>query len=342
MNETDLIKLYLKPLVKNNIASLNLEDDVAFIQKTSGNLLITTDTIVEGVHFFSDDHPASIAHKLISVNLSDLASKGATPKYFTLNFSPKTINSLDKAWLDEFFKTIDNLQNTYKIELIGGDTTTTNSAMVISVTMIGETSKKSKLPFRFNAKSNDLVFCTGFIGDAYLGYNILAYKKGIIAKPVWLDILNNEEIEYLTKKYYFPTARVELGKMVAEISTACADISDGLVKDLYNICNPSNLTAKIKLEKQMFSSIALKIIDNLPSIISDIISGGDDYELIFTMNAKNHSIIEKLKSSIGVNITFLGNVTSNLNNISDNQLISIVDINGKKIDCSVQLGFTHK
>ena len=284
MDEFEIIEKYFAPLTNNYDGALGLKDDAAILPQTDGNdLVITTDTIIENVHFFKDNSPEDIAIKLLGVNISDLASMGALPTCYLLSITlPKSIN--DK-WLAEFslgLKTAaENCGSNMK--LIGGDTTVHNGPV-----------KKGKSLTRKGANIDDYIYVTGTIGDSYAGLQILLGKCNI-------------KSDYLIKRYLRPIPRVDIGLKLSGIATACADISDGLIADLGHICKYSNVGASIFIDDIPISTDALNSgIDK-----KLLITGGDDYELIFT--APKGANLPK-------NITKIGQITNgNIVKILDNQ-----------------------
>lgn len=321
MNELLIIEKYIKPIVSKNKEALSLEDDVAVIddKNNSNNLkIISTDCLIEDVHFFKDDDPKSIAYRLLISNLSDLASKGAKPKYFTLMFCPSSTSSLSCVWLERFFNTIKELQKKYQIKLIGGNTASTNSKLILSLTVIGEASgNKNQLPFRFKAKKNDLIFISKKIGDAYLGYSIIASSKGLIKEPFWLKCLLEKEKIYLTTAYYFPKISLRLGEDLLHIVNSCTDASDGVIASVKNICKASKLKAEINLQYNMFSKIANKIFalfpNNIDNLLPNLINWGGDYNLVFSISNNKKDVIDNIKnkySKTDFNIQNVGKITN--------------------------------
>lgn len=247
MDELDIIKS-LKEI--SGPAALGLTDDCAVF----GEFCITKDILSEGVHFLPDDEPFNLARKAIRVNLSDLAAMGAEPFGVLIGACLSRANISDE-WLQEFNKGLKTDIDEFDFQLLGGDTVFHDAPTVFSVTAIGKTS----VPLlRSTAKAGDNIFVSGRIGDAYLGLKMK--KEGV---------QSGEFVE----KYELPTPRLELGQKLRGVATACMDISDGLLIDLNRLCEASGVAAEIE-SKQI--PVAM---DN---ILLDLISGGDDYELLFT------------------------------------------------------------
>uniref|UniRef100_UPI003A918FE5 thiamine-phosphate kinase n=1 Tax=Kordiimonas sp. TaxID=1970157 RepID=UPI003A918FE5 len=289
--EFDLIAKYFAPLAGPE--GLGLTDDAACISPRPGkSLIITKDVIVGGVHFLDTDAADSIAHKALAVNLSDLAAKGAVPKYYLLGLClPKNI---DEVWLAGFAAGLKALQETYGFTLAGGDTTSSLGPVMVSVTAIGEVGVGHMLR-RNGARAGDLVFVSGTLGEAALGLKCL-----------------RDELEHddgLVRRYHYPTPRVGLGPALVGLAGGSADISDGLLADLGHICETSNLGADIE-------EGALPVSDKVRALLSDrsdlaacVYSGGDDYELVFTAPEARQLDIEAAANEQGVPVTVIGRIS---------------------------------
>jgi len=313
MKEFELIEKIFTPLAKSpkkinsldpNILtkfdSLCLQNDVALIELDSKrNLVLSKDLMCEGVHFLKSDGGFEIASKLLLSNLSDIASSGATPLCYMLGFTKN--NSLPKKFYTEFGRALSKIQNQYNIRLIGGDTS--NSELLhYSITIFGVASK-DQLLLRQNAQNGDLIFVSNAIGDAYLGLN-LKLKNSPNLKTYEKKLL---------EKHFYPQPRTELSKQLLEqnLSKCATDISDGLMTDLTNICNASKLNAQIFLSQIPISSSALKYLQKNSDLSKlDLLSGGDDYELIFSVNPKNVNKIQKLSNKLDLALTCIGKFTN--------------------------------
>lgn len=296
MREFQLIKKILKPLTNGNKAAQNLADDTAKISlKNSEELIISKDIFVEDVHFLKTDGAFKIASKLLRTNLSDLATAGATPLHYMLGFCKS--KNLDEKFYLEFARGLKSVQDEFDLCLIGGDTSSSQK-LFFSVTIFGSVKKGQNL-LRSQAKNGDLIFVSGKIGDAFLGLEI---KQG---KNLELD---KKEKEYLLQRHFFPTPRVKLGKKLSQkkLSRCAIDVSDGLLSDLRHICEESKLDAEIFLKKIPLSKAASKLVKSQEIKISDLISGGDDYELIFAVNKKHSKQILKLAKELKLDLTCIG------------------------------------
>lgn len=330
MDEFNTIKKYFLQLTSDCKESLDLKDDAAIVNLGSGleadsEMVISKDLLVENTHFFPFELPQNIANKAIKANISDIAAMGAVPKYYLLGLGlPKNIG---ENWLHSFSSQLKKINQQLKINLIGGDTIRSNN-VTISITIFGLS--KNKLSLKRNAaKNGDLIYVSGEIGDAYLAYQIL---KGDLR-------LSKGEEKYFLNKRNSINAKFSLSSKLAQnkIANACCDISDGLLADLSNICSASNAAAKINLNKIPTSSLAKKIMEEGKNNISmiDLITGGEDYELIFTIAKNKTRLIKKL--GLEKELFHIGEITlKNKNNIE------LIDKNGDVVKYDkTKLGFKH-
>ncbi len=293
--EFALIDKYFKPLATNSKASQGLRDDVARISlEKDEELIISKDLIFEDVHFLLKDGAAKIAAKLMLSNLSDIASSGSTPKYYMLGFSKN--DKLSENFYKEFCDELKKIQKKYKISLIGGDTIKSSEKLFFSLTIFG-ISKKNKVLARKNAKDKDLIFVSGSIGDAYLG---------LLSKTRPEIIFNKKNEKYFLDRHFSPSPRISLGQeLVKQNLSKCAiDISDGLLADLNQICKESLLEAVIYKDKIPFSKQASEVIEQIN--FRNLISGGDDYELIFTAKKENKNKILQLAKKLKIELNHIG------------------------------------
>jgi len=291
MDEFSLIEKYLAPLAKGCSGAFSLTDDAAAIAPEKGNqFVITKDAIAEGVHFLAKTSPELIAKKLLRTNLSDIAAMGAQPKYYLI--AAMLTPEINEDWIKKFAKTLAEEQKIFGLHLIGGDTIKTKGPLAFSLTMLGE-AKNGKTLRRNGAKPGDVIYVSGTIGDAALGLKIL---QGEItaAKPAE---------KFLIERYLIPQSRMELGRKLSRIASSCIDISDGLAADLVHICDVSQVSGIIEKEKIPISKGAREILAARPQLWHSVISGGDDYELLFTVPPKREKMLKKFK-----NITRIGRI----------------------------------
>jgi len=292
MNEFDLIHEYFTWPIKDPSITLGVGDDAAIFNLEQGyQLVTTTDTLIEGVHFSVSTTAKDIAHKSLAVNLSDIAAMGAKAKYFTLAI---TLPKIDKSWLKEFSYSLRQLSKHYEVSLIGGDTT--RGVLTITITMFGIV-ESSKALTRSGARSGDVVYVSGTIGDA--GFCFWKLSNGLVP--------SNQEL----KKLNCPTPRIELGLELKNLASACIDISDGLEQDLSHILKASSVGAIIEVEKIPISE-ALHVHIKDTNDWSIPLCGGDDYELCFTVPEGNEEALKMVSKSCNVNISKIGIVSESL------------------------------
>jgi thiamine-monophosphate kinase len=299
LNEFELIARYFAPLAASEAGSFGLTDDAAALSVDPGkDFVTTTDMIVAGVHFFSDDPPATLGVKLLGVNLSDLAAMGARPRAYLLSIALPNdwSDSVRERWLAEFTDGLRAVQREFGIALIGGDTVATPGPLTLNVTAFGETPKSAQLR-RSGARPGDGLYVTGTIGDAALG---LACLQGEIESALEADR------DYLVDRYRRPRPRVAVGLSLAGLATAAADISDGLIADLGHICKASGVVMEIEKGAIPLSDPVRRIIEQQPDHCETVLSGGDDYELAFTIAPSEEPKIPSLARNSGIPITRIG------------------------------------
>jgi len=296
MKEFELIKKYFtEQAVNRKDVSIGIGDDCAIVTPSERqNIAVTTDTLVAGVHFPHSTSAKAIGHKAIAVNLSDLAAMGAEPSWISLAI---TLPEIDETWVGEFCAGVFELCEFYNVQLIGGDTT--QGPLSITVTAQG------LIPFdkqitRNGAKAGDWLYVTGEIGDAALA---LKHVLGEFA-------VETQHLEKLQTKLDFPKPRILAGQALREYASAAIDLSDGLKSDLAHICQASNVGANIVLEDLPLS---FELIDSLglEQAIQLALTGGDDYELLFTVSEDNKVGMETALSNCGVSVTCIGQLNGN-------------------------------
>jgi len=293
--EFEAIARYLAPLATHP-AAVGLKDDLAWLRPRGGRrLVLKTDAIVVGVHTLRHDPPDLIARKALRVNLSDLAAKGARPLGYMLALILPA--STSAAWLARFAAGLAADQKRFGIPLLGGDLTRTPGPPTVSITAIGEASRRKPL-LRAGARLGDGVFVSGTIGDAALG--LLVLKGGIRTLPA-------RHRRFLADRYHLPEPRLGLGRAVAGLATSAMDISDGLVGDLGHICAASGRGAEIDLAAVPVSPAA-KAAGARHALTR--ITGGDDYELLFTAPARAESRLRAIAKKAGVPIARIGHIVA--------------------------------
>jgi len=271
--EDSLIARYFKPLATDP-GAFGLTDDAAVLKALGDDIVVTTDAIVEGVHFLSDDPPQTIAKKALRVNLSDLAAKGATPAGFVLTLA---LRKVDEIWLAAFARGLGEDTSAFNCPLLGGDTVSTPGPLMVSVTAFGRVAP-DKMVHRSGAKPGDHVVVTGTIGDAALGLDIL--RNGRVATVLANDIASRD---MLVGRYRVPEPRNALASAIRADAHAAMDVSDGLAGDLAKLCAASAVSAAIELAAIPLSKAASAALTAGAVTMAEIVSGGDDYEILCTV-----------------------------------------------------------
>lgn len=293
LGEFELIERLLRPLANGFAGALALGDDAALVDVPAGQqLVIAKDALVEGVHFLPDDPPELVAGKLLRVNLSDLAAMGAEPlAYLTVIARPATLSD---AWLEGFAAGLRRDQERFGLHLIGGDTVATPGPLLLSLTILGLVPRGTAL-LRRGARPDELVCVSGTIGDAALGLRIL---RGLAA-PEDLALP-------LVERYRTPQPRLELGRALRGLASAAIDISDGLLADLGHILEASGLGAVIEAPRVPLSAPARA----LPGARLSALTGGDDYELLFTLPVEREAELPALAARLQLPLTVIGRTRS--------------------------------
>ena len=291
--EDDLIARFFAPLA--GPAGLGLKDDVALLRPPAGrDLVVTTDALVAGVHFFANDPPGAIARKALRVNLSDLAAKGAEPLGFALNLALPDDWTAD--WLAAFASGLGQDAATYRCPLIGGDTVRTPGPLTLAITAIGAV-EPGRFAARSGVRSGDRLYVTGTIGDSALGLRLRLGQGPTLADVDRLQLLD---------RYLLPQPRLALAPAVARLASAGMDISDGFVGDLTKMLRVSGVTATIEMSRLPLSPAASAAIGADPSLFPVAASGGDDYELIVATPASSAAAFEAAAAEAGVAVTLIG------------------------------------
>jgi thiamine-monophosphate kinase len=322
--EFELIARYFAPLAAGAPGAFNLSDDVAIVEVgPDEQLVVKTDAIVAGVHFLADDPPDLIARKLLRVNLSDLAGKGARPLgYLMVCAFPA---DLDQAWLAAFVEGLAADQREFELSLLGGDTTATPGPLTLSATVFGAIGK-GRLPWRGAAQAGDIVLVSGTLGDGALGLDVQRQ-----AFPE-LDAAGRA---HLINRYRLPLPRLKLGRALVEAGLvhAAMDISDGLLADLGHICETSRLGADIEWPRVPLSEPAAKLVAARPELRERVVAGGDDYELLLTVAEGNVPAALAIAQREGVRLSPVGRMRAGSG-------VRIIDSQGKEMSIS-RTGYRH-
>jgi thiamine-monophosphate kinase len=321
-NEFERIADFFAPLAAGFPGALGLTDDAAVVAPQPGNeLVVTTDTIVAGVHYMGDEPPDLVAAKLMRVNLSDLAAKGAVPLAYTLNIALPS--DLDDSWLEAFTAGLAADQAEFGISLMGGDSVSTPGPVTLTLTAFGEVPAGAAL-LRSGARAGDSVYVTGWIGDGALG---------LLAARGKLDRLDTQDRDYLLDRYRRPGARVALGPGLRGLAHGAADVSDGLIADLAHITDTSGVAAHVEAAAVPLSGAARRALQSGAALLTQVLTGGDDYELIFTAPDSSARALDELGRKTGIPITRIGR-------IERGRGVTVTDASGQPISLSRQ-GYTH-
>jgi thiamine-monophosphate kinase len=322
--EDSLIARYFKPLATDP-GAFKLEDDAAVLKALGDDIVVTTDAIVEGVHFLSDDPPETIARKALRVNLSDLAAKGATSAGFVLTLA---LRSADDVWLKPFAHGLGEDAAHFDCPLLGGDTVSTPGPKMISITAFGRV-PAGKMVHRSGAKPGDRLVVTGTIGDAALGLDVL--RSGAVAAALANDAAARE---MLVGRYRIPQPRNALAKAVRDHAGAAMDVSDGLAGDLAKLCAASGVSAAVDVMSIPLSAAAAALLARGAVGIETIVSGGDDYEILCAIPENSFEAFAQAADIAGVAVTSIGTV------IAGAAAPQFLDAQGREIALS-RLSYSH-
>jgi len=298
--EDSLIAHYFRPIA-TDAGAFDLGDDAAALKTDGNDIVVTTDAIVEGVHFLSSDPPDTVARKALRVNLSDLAAKGATPAGFVLTLA---LRKADEAWLKPFAQALGEDATQFGCPLLGGDTVSTPGPLMISITAFGRV-PAGKMVHRSGAKPGDRVMVTGTIGDAALGLAIL--KGGNVTAAT---ASNAAAREMLIGRYRVPQPRNALANAVRDHASAAMDVSDGLAGDLAKLCGVSGVSAVIDLESIPLSDPARDLVSRRIVGMETLIAGGDDYEVLCAIPEDRVEAFAQAARLAGVQATSIGMVVA--------------------------------
>jgi len=298
--EDRLIARHFAPIATHP-GALGLSDDAAFITPPPGcDLVLKTDAIVGGVHFFDDDAAHTVASKALRVNLSDLAAKGARPLGFLLSLAlPKAIGD---DWLADFARGLRSDAVLFSCPLFGGDTDRTPGPVTISIAMFGSVPEGSMVR-RAGAKAGDRVFVSGSIGDAALG---LTLRKG--GGAGWK--LSEAQRQHLVSRYLLPQPRNALAEAVRAHATAAMDVSDGLAGDFAKLCRASQVAADIGVARVPLSDAAAAVVAAKPAMLETALTGGDDYEIVCTVRPTKADSFRAAAKAANVVVTEIGQIAA--------------------------------
>ena len=319
--EDRLIARYFAPLATHP-GALALSDDAAFVKPPPGcEIVLKTDAIIGGVHFFAEDAARDVARKALRVNLSDLAAKGATPLGFLLSLAlPKDTGD---DWLAGFAQGLQEDADAFGCPLFGGDTDRTPGPITISVAMVGSVPEGTMVR-RAGAKPGDRVYVSGTIGDAALG---LALRKG----ATWN--LTDAQRDRLLSRYLLPQPRSALAEAVRAHASAAMDVSDGLAGDFAKLCRASKVSAEIAAARVPLSGAAQAAIAAEPAMLEVVLTGGDDFEIVCTVPAAKADGFRAAAKAANVAVTEIGEIKASKG-------VRLVDSAGKPLTFK-RASFSH-
>lgn len=309
-----MISKYFAPLSMDG-----LRDDAAVLDVPEGHeLVVSSDTLNEGVHFWPGEAPDNIARKALRVNLSDLAAKGAQPLAYQLNIAFP--NAPDEAWIQVFTDALREDQERFGIKLSGGDTTSIKGALSISITVMGLV-PKGRAVRRFGAKAGDVLVCTGTVGDAFVGLESL---RGNIALQNPAPFL---------AAYQAPIPACDIAEDVQVYANASLDVSDGLIADIGHIARASGLRAIVNVGDVPLSDDARTLVEHGDVALNSLIVGGDDYVLVCAVSPENVDDFMRAVREKGFDPAFIGQ-------LDIGEGVSVLDQSDQNIDLK-QTGWSH-
>ena len=318
MHEFDLINNYFFKIAKKNKSALNLNDDVFFDKKRG--VVISVDTYNIGTHFYDFKSPDLVIKKILRSSISDLICKGVSPKFYFISGSGNK-KTFTKNNLYKISRSLKSEQNKFNIDLCGGDTTFSNK---LSFTIIS-LGYSNKIIYRNKAKLNDDIYVTGNLGDSYLGLKALSNKAKF----------KNKDKSFFVDKYYKPDLPLNLTKYLFKFANSSIDVSDGLIDDLSKLINRQSLSFHLFENKIPVSNKLSNLIKKQRLNKINLISNGDDYQVLFTADIKKARIIEKASKATGIKITKIGKI------VSGKDRSVIFDEKDKQIQAKSQ-GYIHQ
>ncbi|MGE0152809.1 MAG: thiamine-phosphate kinase [Reyranellaceae bacterium] len=297
--EFELIARHFAPLARGFPGAHGLKNDIAVLAPPPGyELIVKTDAVVAGVHFLPGDAPDLVARKALRVNLSDIAAGGGSPYAYQMALA--LAPDWTEDWVARFCAGLAADQREFNIHLCGGDTVATPGPATVSITAFGLVPRGAAMA-REGAKAGDDIWVTGTIGDAALGLRSL---RGA------LPALDEEESRYLADRYRLPRPRLALAPILRDVARASIDVSDGLVADLGHVCAVSGVGAAIEATAVPLSPPARRLVGSDPALLTELMTAGDDYEILFTATNDRRTGLEGLARQLGFPLTRLGRIVS--------------------------------
>ncbi|WP_299471753.1 thiamine-phosphate kinase [uncultured Roseibium sp.] len=324
--EFELIRAYFAPLA-NDPGSLGLTDDAAVLKPEPGlDLVLTKDVLASNVHFFADDAPEAIAAKALRVNLSDLAAKGAKPRGYLLGLA--LASDWTERWLERFCAGLSADQSAYDIRLLGGDTIRSNNGLQVSITAIGQV-EPGKAVRRSGARSGDVLFVSGTIGDAAAGLNARI-------DPAFCERVSLARVDesHILDRYLLPRPRTTLAPLLVDHASAAMDVSDGLFADCGHLAKASQVGVEIDLSKVPVSTALRHLHTKAPEDFVRFLNGGDDYEILAAVPAEKAAQFSRQAERAGCPVTEIGRMSEEAGKVR-------VKENGRPVALQRDSGFRH-
>lgn len=298
-SEAELIETYLAPLAAAMPGALSLKDDCAVFQPPPGReIVVTTDAVAAGIHFFPSDAARDIAWKALAVNVSDLAAKGAEPLAYQMALSfPE---APEHTWLAEFAAGLAEAQAAFGLVLSGGDTDRRPGPLTITITAMGTVPQGAAVR-RTGGHPGDDLYVTGTLGDATLG---LALRHDPSLAERWG--LAEADERWLLQRYRRPEPRIALAAPLRQHASAAIDISDGLLKDLGHLCAASGVLGTVAAAALPLSRAASRALARDPHLMARVCTGGDDYELLVAVAVDRSAAFAGAARDLGLQVTQIG------------------------------------
>ena len=322
IGEFDLIERFFRPLSRAAPGAFALRNDGALLTPPAGaSLVVTKDLMVAGVHYPEGEEPATVARRLLRVNLSDLAAMGASARSYALGLAlPEDIADV---WVEAFAAGLARDQEAFGVALIGGDTVATKGPAVLSLTAFGTVAGDACLT-RAGAGEGDDIYVSGTVGDATLG---LRAVRGELAN------FTPEDHAALAERFRLPEPRLALGAALLGVATCAIDVSDGLVADLGHVCAESGVAARFAADAVPLSEPARRALAGGEAKMADLLAGGDDYELLFCAAPSARGDIDALGRRLELAVSRIGT-------IEHGQGVTVVDADGRPLALG-RAGYRH-
>jgi thiamine-monophosphate kinase len=318
-SEEAIIGAYFAPLAKGFPGAFDLKDDCASITPEPGcDLVVTTDAVIEGVHFFSGEAAHAIAWKALAVNVSDLVAKGATPFAYLITLALP--NAPEPPWLASFAQGLEDAQQVFGSHLIGGDTDRTPGPLSVSITAFGSV-PAGRMVRRSTARAGDLVYVSGTIGDAALGLD----QRGLVAPSAR---------SRLATALHMPLPPIALVPVVRDLAAAAIDVSDGLAKDFERLCRESNVGGHIEAQLVPLSQEARGVLTLEETTLERLLTGGEDYQVLAAVRPQHAAEFERRAAAAGGSVTRIGSIE-----VPDAG-VRVIGADGKTMDFS-STGWDH-